>query len=76
MAQVGTRRTVVQMQQSENALLMWTRSLRGVFGLIFLIVLLLSMVTACGNEDLVFPGNIPLPTAAPQPTDTPTPEGG
>jgi hypothetical protein len=75
MAELGSRRMVVQVRRSANAFLMWARPLRGGIGLILFIVSLLSMVTACG-DDLVFPGNIPIPTAAPQPTDTPTPEGG
>jgi hypothetical protein len=77
MAQVGARRADVQVRRPETTLLAWARSLRGFIGLILLLMLLLGMISACGDEDLVFPGNIPiLPTAASEPTDTPTPEGG
>jgi hypothetical protein len=77
MAQVGPRRADVQERRRKNALLVWARSLRGLIGLVLLLVLLLGMISACGDEDLVFPGNIPiLPTAASEPTDTPTPEEG
>ena len=74
MAQVGSRSAEAQVRGLENALLVWARSVRGVIGLILLVVLLLGMVSACGEEDIVFPGNIPIPTIAPDPTETP--EGG
>lgn len=50
------------------------RSLRGFISLILLIVWLFAWVSACGDEDLIFPGDIPIPTAAPEPTDTPDAE--
>jgi hypothetical protein len=75
MAQVGSRSADVQASRPENAWLAWARSVRTVVGLILLVVLLLGMASACGSEDLIVPGNIPLPTVAPEPTDTPTPEG-
>ena len=50
------------------------RSWHGLMSLILLIVWLSTWVSACGDEDLIFPGDIPIPTAAPEATETPEEE--
>jgi len=31
-------------------------------------------IASCGDEDLIFPGEVPVPTSRPEPTDTPDDE--
>lgn len=42
-------------------------------GLVLLSLVLLFKLSACGEDDLVFPGDIPLPPPTSEPTNTPEP---
>jgi hypothetical protein len=50
------------------------RSLCGLISLFLLVAWLFTWVSACGDEDLIFPGDIPIPTAKPEATETPDEE--
>lgn len=50
---------------------MWGSGWVLVFRCVLVFVLLCTALNACGDEDLVFPGDIPIPTIVVQPTETP-----